>query len=82
MKTIEQIALELAQNIPVTGSPFVGNYYVSPDFVKQFAKAFLAAVDAERGEPVGVFANVNRDNGKPPLWEQMPPEAYELEGMK
>lgn len=52
MKPIEQIALEVAQTIPYVPD----NTEVFITFKKQqllsFAKAFLAAVDAERGEPV------------------------------
>lgn len=52
MKTIEQIALEVANSIAY--EPDHTETYIS--FNKQqlvcFAKAFLAAVDAERGEPV------------------------------
>ena len=53
MKTIEQIALEVANTIayePDDAETYI--IFKKNQFVC-FAKAFLAAVDAERGEPVG-----------------------------
>ena len=59
MKTIEQIALEVRASIrPRNG--------YDKDYCVDFAKAFLAAVDSERGEPVawtvsGLITDFSRD---------------------
>lgn len=41
------------------------------------SRAIAAEVRAEAQEPVGVFADVNRRNDQPALWEQMVPSAYD-----
>ncbi len=49
MKTIEEIALEVEEVMPAYGQPYV-------EYIQEFARRLIAAVDAERGksEPVAV----------------------------
>ena len=68
MKTIEQIALEVAKDTP--------NDMHEEAWIVWFATKLIAAWQAQQ-EPVGVFADVNRGNDREPQWEQMIPESFD-----
>lgn len=80
MKTIEQIALEVAQKLPefIWTENSESECGVLPSQVTEFAHDFLAAVDAERGEPVA-WSYTSKITGAETLTHQPPDRVIEHE---